>query len=349
VRKLRAGVVGVGHLGQHHARVYSELEGVELVCVCDRDGRRAREVADRHGAIAVDDPSLLPGRVDIASVATPTDSHRAVAEALLARGVDLLVEKPLCASAEDARHLCEVARKHGRKLQVGHIERFNPAVRAVRHRLSDPRFLSCDRVSPFSFRSADIGVVMDLMIHDLDIVLHLCEGRVEDVEAMGIPVLSPHEDVAHARLRFATGARALLTASRVSVKKERRIRIFQHDSYISLDYGARTARVYRLRPGLKHGLADLASVDPTLPPDQLQALVFSRFLEYEELSMEGEPLKLELESFCDSVRRDVEPEVPGEAGLRAIQVADRIHQEMRTFVSREQVRIDARQAQNAGA
>lgn len=335
---IRVGVVGVGHLGQHHARVYAELPGVELVGVVDRSSERAREIADRHGTAALDDPRLLIGRVDAASISTPTASHLAVAKILIEAGIHVLVEKPLCSTAASARALCALAEKHGVKLQVGHIERFNPAVRAVRHRVKDPRFLSCDRVSPFSFRSQDIGVVMDLMIHDLDIVLHLCEGEVEHVEAMGIPILNTTEDVAHARLRFASGATALLTASRVSVKKERKIRIFQEDAYFSLDYGARTGQVYKLRPEFKAGLAALADVDPTQAPKELQALVFSKFLEVERVSMEGEPLKLELESFVDAIRNDTEPEVSGRAGLRAIEIADRIQDAMAAYLHREQNR-----------
>lgn len=343
--RLRVGVVGVGHLGQHHARVYSELDGVELVGVVDADAARAAEIAGRHGCEAFSSERELIGRVDAVSVATPTESHLEVARLLLEGGVHVLAEKPLCFTAAEARELCAVARRTGRKLQVGHIERFNPAVRAVRDRLSDPRFIECDRVSPFSFRSADIGVVMDLMIHDLDIVLHLVHERVESVEAMGVPILAQHEDLAHARLRFASGAVALLTASRVSVKKERKIRVFQKDCYIAIDYGSRRARIMRLRPGFERGMADLKAIDASRPIEELQALVFSQFLELEDISMEGEPLKLELESFVRAVREGREPEVTGEAGLRAIEVADRIQHEMHTYIERERERIEAADAQ----
>ncbi|MFC1706990.1 Gfo/Idh/MocA family oxidoreductase [Planctomycetota bacterium] len=329
------GVLGVGHLGQHHARVYSELPGVQLVAVVDRDLERAREVAGRHGVEALADVSALKGRVDAVSVVTPTESHLEVARPLLRQGVHCLVEKPLCTTVDEARSLCRAARESGRKLQVGHIERFNPAIRAIKPMVSDPRFISCDRVSPFSFRSADIGVVLDLMIHDLDIVLHLCDEPVEHVEAMGVPVLVPAEDVAHARLRFRSGATALLTASRVSIKTERKIRIFQYDSYISLDYGARSARIFRKRPGFEFGRADLEAVDTTLPAETLFALVFSQYLEMEEVGMEGEPLKLELESFVNAVREDLEPEVTGESGLRAIEVAGRIQETMAAYLERE--------------
>ncbi|MHC4390454.1 MAG: Gfo/Idh/MocA family oxidoreductase [Planctomycetota bacterium] len=331
---MRVGVVGVGHLGQHHARLYTEIDGVELVGVADAGAERAREVANRHGVQAWDDARVLIGRVDAASVATPTETHLKVASMLLENGIHVLVEKPIAPDVESARTLCALARQHGRKLQVGHIERFNPAVQAVKTELTDPRFISCDRVSPFSFRSADIGVVLDLMIHDLDIVLHLIKGEVEHVEAMGIPVLAPTEDVAHARLRFANGAVALLTASRVSIKKERKVRIFQRDRYVSLDYGKKSAQTYKLQPGFHLGEADL-SVDTSLPPEALQALVFSKYLKVSEASMEGNALKLELESFCRSIREDLTPEVTGEDGLRALEVADRIRESLEAYLVRE--------------
>lgn len=337
--RLRVAVVGVGHLGQHHARVYSELPDAELVAVVDQSEERGKEVAERHGVEALTDPAQLVGRVDAVSVATPTDSHFAVASSLIAHGIHVLVEKPLCSSVEDARALCTLARDKGVVMQVGHIERFNPAVRAIKSRIKDPRFISCDRVSPFSFRSADIGVVLDLMIHDLDIVLHLCDAPLAHVEAMGVPVLVPSEDVAHARLRFETGAMALLTASRVSIKKERKIRIFQHDAYISIDYGRRIAQIYTKRPGFEFGQADLSAVDPTLPPDMLVALVFSQYLEMEEVSMEGEPLMLELESFVAAVREGREPEVTGEEGLRAMEVAAQIQTAMATHLDAERARL----------
>ncbi len=323
--RLRVGVVGVGHLGQHHARVYAQTPGVELAGVADKRIERAREVAARHGVRAFGEPADLVGRVDAVSIATPTEFHHAIAKIYLEAGVPVLVEKPMCKTVAEARDLVEVARRKGVPLQVGHIERFNPAVVAIRPRIEDPRFISCDRISPFSFRSSDVGVVLDLMIHDLDIALHFARSPVVDVEAVGVPVIAKTEDVAHARLRFASGGMAVLTASRVSIKKMRKIRVFQRSGYISLDYEAKQALVYRKRPGFEFGEADLAAIDSTMPPEALQALVFSQFIELEELSMEAaEPLRLELESFVASVRSGREPEVSGEAGLTAMEVADRI-------------------------
>ncbi len=343
-RPLRVAVVGAGHLGQHHARVYTEIEGVELVGVCDRDRARAEEVAARHGVPAWTAHATLFDRVDAVSVATPTESHLEIGRAFLERGIATLIEKPLASDAAQARTLCEVAKRSGALLQVGHIERFNPALVACRRYLSDPRFISCDRVSPFSFRSSDIGVVMDLMIHDLDVVLSLIESPVERVEATGVPVLTRHEDIATARLVFACGASAQLTASRVSIKKLRKIRIFQPECYISLDYGAREGVVLRRRPGFEPGAEVLSEIDPRgMDAEALQALVFSRFIDMEQLSMEdAEPLRLELESFCDAVRSGRAPEVSGEDGLRAIEVAAEIRAALEAQLERERARIEAR-------
>lgn len=322
--RLRVGVIGVGHLGQHHARILDELDETELAGVCDARRARAEEIAARHSVRVFSEPGDLIGKVDAVSIATPTEHHFEVARPFIEAGVPVLVEKPLCKTVEQARALVALAERRGVPLQVGHIERFNPAILAIRPRIEDPRFISCDRVSPFSFRSADIGVVLDLMIHDLDIALHLARSRVDSVEALGVPVIGRTEDIANARLRFASGGIALLTASRVSIKKMRKIRIFQRQGYISLDYNEKKALVYKKRPGFEFGEADLASVDPALPPEALQALVFSRYLEIEEVSMEGEPLRLELESFARAVREGRPVEVTGAAALEAMEVADRI-------------------------
>jgi predicted dehydrogenase len=344
--EIRVAVVGAGHLGQHHARVYTEIEGVRLVGVCDADADRAREVADRHGVSALTDAAELLGKVDAVSVATPTESHLAVGRMFLEKGVAALIEKPLARDAAEARELCRIAADSGALLQVGHIERFNPALVACRSHLTDPRFISCDRVSPFSFRSSDIGVVMDLMIHDLDVVLSLMPGKVVDVEATGVPVLTQHEDIATARLRFEDGAMALLTASRVSIKKLRKIRVFQPDCYISLDYGIRQGMMFRRKPDFEPGEDALAGIDPRgMDAEALQALVFTQFIDMEQISMEeSEPLKLELESFVHAVRSGESPEVTGEDGLRAIEVAGWIRRELEAQLERERERFAARAA-----
>jgi predicted dehydrogenase len=337
--RLRVGVVGVGHLGQHHARIFDEMDEAELAGVCDVRRERAEEIAARHSVAAFTEPRDLIGRVDAVSIATPTERHFEIARDFLEAGVPALVEKPLCKTVEEARELVAIAARRGIPLQVGHIERFNPAIIAIRERVSDPRFISCDRVSPFSFRSADIGVVLDLMIHDLDIALHLARAPVVNVEALGVPVIARAEDVATARLRFRSGGVAVLTASRVSIKRMRKIRIFQRDCYISVDYDAKKALVYKKRPGFEFGEADLTAIDPALPPETLQQIVFSRFLELEELSMEGEPLRLELGSFVRALREGREPEVPGEAALEAMEVAGRISGAIEGAIRAERARI----------
>jgi predicted dehydrogenase len=314
------------------------MDEADLVGVCDRRRARAEEIAARHSVAVFDDPRDLLGKVDAVSIATPTEHHFAVAKDFLEAGTPVLVEKPLCRTVAEARELVAIAARRGTPLQVGHIERFNPAIQAVRPRIEDPRFIACDRVSPFSFRSADIGVVLDLMIHDLDIALDLARSPVADVEALGIPVIARTEDLANARLRFASGGVALLTASRVSIKKMRKIRIFQRDAYISLDYDAKKALVYKKRPGFEFGEANLGAIDPTLPPEALQALVFSKFLEIEELSMEGDALALELGSFVRAVREGREVEVPGTAALEAMEVADRIVATIEAGIAAERAR-----------
>ncbi len=332
----------IGDLGQHHARILDQMDEVDLVGVADARRGRAEEIARRHSVAAFEDPRDLIGRVDAVSIAVPTERHFDVARDFLEAGVPALVEKPLCRTVAEARALVEIAERRGVPLQVGHVERFNPAILAVRPRIDDPRFISCDRVSPFSFRSADIGVVLDLMIHDLDIALHLARSPVESVEALGIPVIAASEDVANARLRFASGGVALLTASRVSIKRMRKIRIFQRDVYISLDYDGKKALVYRKRPGAAGASpADLAAIDPALGPEALQQIVFSRFLEIEEISMEGEPLRLEIESFVRAVREGRDVEVPGRAALEAMEVADRIVTAIRAGIEAERARMAA--------
>ena len=333
---MRVAVIGVGHLGQHHARIYRSLPGCELVGICDPDPRRRFEVATRTGVRAYADPKELLGKVDVVSVVVPTTLHRAVATPFLEAGVHVLCEKPLAATAEDARALVEVARASGAVLQVGHIERFNPAIRAAERFIEDPRYIVADRLSPFSFRSSDIGVVLDLMIHDLDIVLELVNDPVASLEAIGVPVLSPAEDIADARIRFAGGALADLRASRVSTKRMRKIRVFQRSAYLSIDYDARRVSVFRRTKDVESGALDPLTIDPRGLSD-LQGFVFSRLLELEEFAMDqGEDaLSVELASFLGACRGEHAPVVPGEHGARAVEVAVKIMATIKAYVRRE--------------
>ena len=296
------GVIGVGALGQHHARVYAQLPDVRLVGVHDASPARAEEVAGRHGSRAFADAGALLAECDAVSVAVPTVDHHRVALAALLAGRDVLVEKPMTASLAEADELIRVAAERGAVLQVGHIERFNPAVEGLAARAGKPRFVEVHRLSPFSPRSLDIDVVLDLMIHDLDIVLWLDGSDPVQVDAVGVPVLTPRADIANARLRFASGLIANLTASRVSAEKVRKFRVFSPRTYVSLDLAARAAAVHRL-------------VDTAAGPD----------IQVERTSApDEEPLARQLSAFVSSIRTRSMPLVSGSDGRRALALAHTI-------------------------
>jgi predicted dehydrogenase len=319
--RLPVAVVGVGAFGKNHARVYSELPDARLVAVVDRNPEVAKEIAAKHGCLALADPSEIPAEVRAVSVAVPTLHHAAVAVPLLERGVACLVEKPFAPTVEDGERMIEAARRGGAALATGHIERFNPAVVAAGRSGVRPRFLECHRIAPFSFRSADVGVVLDLMIHDLDLVLHLADSEPVRVQAAGVPVLTPHEDIANARIEFANGCVANVTASRVGTKVERRLRVFSNDAYMVLDFAERKGWTYRKSPGLtlervmalRAGAKNLAD---------LKDAVFGDLLQVEPVAIEEhEPLRAELDSFLSAVRTGGRPVVSGEDGLRALKLA----------------------------
>jgi predicted dehydrogenase len=304
---VRVGVVGVGALGQHHARVYADLPGARLAGLYDVDPARAADVAARHGVPAFSELRELTGAVDAISVAVPTVDHHRVARALLEAGKDVLLEKPMTARLEEAEDLIGLAREKGAILQVGHIERFNPAVEALRRAALKPRFIEVHRLSPFSSRSLDVDVVLDLMIHDLDIVLCLDGSSAVQVDAVGIPVLTPKVDIANVRLRFASGLIANLTASRVSAERVRKFRVFSPKTYISVDFAARSAQVHRLIQGQD---GPQIAVERTAAPDE-------------------EPLRRQLAAFVGAVRERSVPAVTGADGLRALALAHTILARMR--------------------
>lgn len=299
----------MGHLGYHHARHYAALDGVDLVGVADLDEGRQTKAADDFGTRGVATvEELLALGVDAVSVATPTTAHFAVTKALLDAGVHVLVEKPIAPSIEEAEAMVSLAEKRGRILQVGHVERFNGAVMALFDALRQPRFIECHRLSPFPGRGADVSVVLDLMIHDLDIVLALETSEVISLDAVGVPVFSESEDIANVRLRFASGCVANITSSRVSMDHMRKIRIFAENAYVSTDYSAQEVLLYRKRPGL-------------IPPGA-NAM---EYIEIESLPVQKEePLKLELESFIRCVRTGARPVVSGADGVKALHLAQRI-------------------------
>ncbi len=299
-RLVRVGVIGVGALGQHHARVYAGLSGVDLVGVHDADPSRAREVAERHGGRAFPTVEALLGEVRAVSVAVPTVDHHRLARQALEAGRDVLVEKPMTSTLEEADDLIALADERKAVLQVGHIERFNPATDVLKATVRKPRFIEVHRLGSFSPRSLDVDVVLDLMIHDLDIVLCLDGSEAVQIDAVGVPVLTPKVDIANVRLRFASGLIANLTASRVSVDKVRKFRVFSPRTYISVDFTRREAQVARLKEG-EGGRPQIAT-EKTSAPDQ-------------------EPLQRQLEGFVAAVRDRSRPVVPGSDGRRALALA----------------------------
>ena len=324
-RPLRVAVVGVGHLGQIHARIYAENPAAELCCVVDVDERRAQEVAQRLGCRAVGNLSDLPDDLDAVSVVVPTTHHADTAVPLLERGIPCLVEKPLALDLASADRIIEAAERGGALLAVGHVERFQPGLRQMREIGLQPKFIECHRLSRFSFRSTDVGVVHDLMIHDLDLVLDLMGSKVESFDAAGGVLLTDSEDLASVRLIFENGARANVTASRVSLKPMRRFRMFSGDSYVSLDFQGNEGLLVRKGPGWDAGREKLSSVDPSILA-ALPDFVTGEILEVKQLELADEerPLQAELDSFLRSVRAGTPPEVTGEDGRRALELADRI-------------------------
>jgi len=322
----RVGVIGVGHLGKQHARIYHQMGA--LAAVVDADAARAAEIAGSYSVPHYSDYRELFGKVDAVSVAVPTAGHHEVARAFLERGVPALVEKPLTKSIEEGEDLCRIAREKQVVLQVGHVERFNPAVTAVLDVIRKPRFIEVHRLSPFRFRSSDIDVVLDLMIHDLDIVLHLTRSPLVRVDAVGMSLLFGKEDMANARLEFEDGCVANLTASRISEKSMRKTRIFSEDCYVTVDTLAKEAWIYRTTPQLGEALAKLPK-DRDLNLADL-ATIPKEFYSVQEVKLtEEEPLARELQSFLDAVEKKQEAVVPGEHGVRAMKAADRILSEMR--------------------
>jgi len=298
MKELRVGVVGVGHIGSNHARLYSEIRSANFAAIYDVDVPRANSIAKKFGGIVAKSLEEFSGLVDAASVATPTNSHHEIALQLLQRGKHLLVEKPITENPEHAAELAELAARNQLILQVGHVERFNPVLSALEARLAHPRFIEAHRLSPYPDRSTDIGVVLDLMIHDLEIILHLVRSSVQDIDAVGIPVLSKSEDIANARIRFENGCVANVTSSRISPERMRKIRVFQEDAYLSLDYEKQSGEIYRRESG-------------KITRDKVP-------IEREE------PLKQQLVSFIECASTGRQPRVSGFQAAAALELAVKI-------------------------
>ena len=322
---LRVAVAGTGAFGRNHLRVYREMAGVMLVAAIEPEDVRAAEVAEQYEIPVfanVEDALAADLRLDAASVAVPTVHHCAVAGELLAAGVDCLVEKPIAATLEEADALVALAARHGRVLQVGHLERFNPAVMAVEAQLTRPMFFEAHRLSVFTPRSLDVDVVLDLMIHDLDIVLTFAASPVREVRAVGLPILSAKVDIANVRVEFESGCVANFTASRVSTERVRKLRFFEPRQYVSVDYARRDLLVIGIDPGFSIEQAMAAGAASGFQ-DGLPGLSFTK----PEVAP-GEPLKLEIASFLDSVRKRCAPRVTARQGREALALALEIQRGM---------------------
>jgi predicted dehydrogenase len=319
--RIRCGVAGVGSLGQHHARIYAALPGAELVGVYDANPARAAEIAARHSCPAFSSIEALGEAADAVSVVVPTDRHAQVALPLLAQGCHLLIEKPICASLAEAEQVLAAARTHAALVQVGHIEHFNPVMGFLEKEVSAPKFITAERLAPFTPRGTEVGVVLDLMIHDIGIVLELVKSPVVSIHSVGVSVLSKTEDIANARLQFANGCVANLSTSRMSLKKVREIRVFQPTGYFSFDFMNQTGHLVR-----KSGMLEYAArlMSGAAKPGDLSAVPI------EPVPLEkGEPLALELGHFVDSVTRAKQPKVGAALGKSALEVAIAVTEQIR--------------------
>lgn len=302
MKKLKVAVIGVGHLGKEHARIYSHLPRVELVGVVDTDFQRAQEVAGLYGADAYNNVKSIIDKIDAASVVVPTDRHFEVTEKLLNSGKNILVEKPITKTVDSAQKLVNLAKRKKLFLQVGHVERFNPIIQSLIKLIKKPKFIEIHRLSPFTSRGTEVGVVLDLMIHDIDIILALVRSDVKNVEGIGVNVLTPYEDIANARITFKNGCVANLTGSRVSPERMRKIRVFQPNSYTSVDYYKQEGVCY-----YKEG---------------------NNILKEDLKVGKEEPLKLELQDFVNSILSGKKPLVSGDDAVTALKVAEKIKEKI---------------------
>jgi len=310
---IRVAVIGVGHLGSIHARIYSQLKGVKLAGVCDTDIAKAQKVAKDFKTAFFTDYKELIGKTDAASIAVPTISHHEISKPLLENGINLLIEKPITKTVPEADELLSIAKEKGLILQVGHVERFNSAFLEAEKAIKEPIFIECHRLGPYKQRSTDIGVVLDLMIHDIDIILGLVKDKIKDVEAIGASVLSGQEDIANVRLKFQNNTICNITASRITNKTMRKIRVFQKDAYISLDYFKPSCFIYRMANPAKIGGAG-------------KKITCQRVKIKKE-----EPLKMELGAFINCVRTKEKPLVSGIEGREALSIALSIQEQIKNL------------------
>jgi len=299
--KMKIAVIGVGSLGQHHARIYSQMQDVEFFAVCDSDEKQAKKIAKNVNTQYFSDYKELIGKVDATSIVVPTPLHYQVAKDFLEAGVHCLVEKPITDNVALAEELLKIANDKNLVLQIGHIERFNTAVIEAQKYIKEPKFIEAQRLGPYNPRAAHIGVVMDLMIHDIDIILTLVNSKIVQMDVIGAKVLSQTEDIANVRLKFENGCVANISASRISIDKFRKIRLFQDDTYISLDYAGQNLKIYQKKSEVVTSMSDIKIIKPKLKTE--------------------EPLKKELEHFVNCVKNGKTPLVTGEHGRDALEVA----------------------------
>jgi predicted dehydrogenase len=331
LKKTRVAVIGVGHLGRHHARILAEMPDVELVGVVDSRPEQAEAIARSAKTTAYTDYRPLLDQVDAVSVAVPTRFHREVAGAFLERGIPAMVEKPLASTLVEAEELVALAEARGVPLAVGHIERFNPALNALDGLPLRPKYIAAERMGTYTFRSTDIGVVFDLMIHDIDLVLSMMSAPVQSVAAVGVSIFGGYEDVANARIEFADGGVANLTASRASYQTVRKMRIWGPEGYAALDFATKHGTLIRPSDRLRSGELELDGLDLGQPA-QVKERIFGKILRVDQVEQpEGrEPLALELEDFIASVRNGSRPKVTGAEALRAVALADRVIKSLNT-------------------
>lgn len=323
---MNVAVVGVGALGRHHARILAGLEGVNLVAVADTNPEQGRAVAEQHGSRWVADYRELFEGVDAVSLAVPTHAHLAIASEFLSRKIPVLVEKPIACNLKEAEALVRIAEAHNTLLQVGHVERFNPATQAAFERCSNPRFIRSERVSPYTFRSTDIGVIHDLLIHDIDLVLSLVDSPVKSVEAFGVSVMGEHEDAVQARLRFQNGCIADLTASRISPSAKRDMQIWGASGCVTVDFTSREVTAYQPSETLLYGTPPLERARKAgANIEALKQDVFGTFLKVDSpVVSSADALTAELSSFVEAIQTQSEPLVGGPQALQAMQVAEQV-------------------------
>ena len=319
--KIRCGVAGVGSLGQHHARIYATLPGAELAGIYETNDARAAEICAKHGCRRFATIAELAEACEAVSVVVPTDRHAEVALPLLAKGCHLLIEKPLCASVEEAERVLAAAQAHQCLVQVGHIEHFNPVMSFLEKEIAQPRYITAERLAPYQPRGTEVGVVLDLMIHDIGIVLALVKSPIAKIDSVGVTVLSKSEDIANARIQFTNGCVANLSASRMSTKKAREIRIFQDDAYLSLDFMNQAGHLVRKSDIIAYGLKMKIGL---VKAGDLSAIPVKK-IPIEK----GEPLALELTHFVDSVAKAKQPKVGAAFGKSALEVAIAITEQIR--------------------